>query len=130
MRLILCQSSSSISSYIPACVVYASACLSLTPSPSHSISLSHPISFSLHLSLTPSLSLSLSLCVSSVFEKQVIVDVKGLDIFGNTPISVKKLVECVCPNCSRSLGAQKFAPHLEKCMGMGRNSSRLAANKK
>ena len=58
-----------------------------------------------------------------------IVDVNGLDIFGNPP-QAKKNVECVCPACERTLGAQKFAPHLEKCMGMGRNSSRLAATKK
>ncbi len=57
------------------------------------------------------------------------MDVKGLDIFGNAPQTMKKNEECVCPNCSRLLGAQKFAPHLEKCMGMGRNSSRLASKK-
>lgn len=34
--------------------------------------------------------------------------------------------ECVCPNCSRSIAASRFAPHLEKCLGMGRNSSRIA----
>jgi len=67
---------------------------------------------------------------SSVYDKQPIVDVKGLDIFGNAPFSVKKSVDCTCPNCNRFLGAQKFAPHLEKCMGMGRNSTRLAAIKK
>ena len=66
----------------------------------------------------------------SVFDKQPIVDVKGLDIFGNAPFAVKKSVDCICPNCLRTLGAQKFAPHLEKCMGMGRNSTRLAAIKK
>ena len=27
-------------------------------------------------------------------------------------------------------GATKFAPHLEKCLGMGRTSSRLAAHKR
>ena len=27
-------------------------------------------------------------------------------------------------------GASKFAPHLEKCLGMGRTSSRLAAHKR
>lgn len=58
-----------------------------------------------------------------------LVNVKGLDIFGNAPNAMKKPVDCVCPNCSRMLGAQKFAPHLEKCMGMGRNSSRLATKK-
>lgn len=67
--------------------------------------------------------------IPSVYEKQPIVNQKGLDIFGNDPQSLKKNVDCTCPNCGRTLGAQKFAPHLEKCMGMGRNSSRLA-NKK
>ncbi len=66
----------------------------------------------------------------SVYEKQVIVEVRGLDIFGCSPQSLKKNIDCICPNCSRSLGALKFAPHLEKCMGMGRLSSRLAATKK
>lgn len=37
--------------------------------------------------------------------------------------------ECVCPNCNRSLAAIRFAPHLEKCMGMGRSSSRLATRR-
>ena len=60
---------------------------------------------------------------------QILWMLKGLDIFGNSPASLKKCVDCVCPNCSRTLGAQKFAPHLEKCMGMGRNSSRLANRK-
>ena len=57
------------------------------------------------------------------------VDVKGYDIFGNTPQSLQKNVDCQCPNCDRTLAAQKFAPHLEKCMGMGRNSSRIANRK-
>jgi len=54
-------------------------------------------------------------------------DVNGLDVFGQQP--VKKQVECVCPNCSRTLAANRFAPHLEKCMGMGRNSSRIASRR-
>ena len=37
--------------------------------------------------------------------------------------------ECVCPNCERSLAAIRFAPHLEKCMGMGRSSSRIATRR-
>jgi len=37
--------------------------------------------------------------------------------------------ECHCPNCGRSLAAIRFAPHLEKCMGMGRNSSRIATRR-
>ena len=68
--------------------------------------------------------------IYSVYDKQPIVDVKGMDIFGNSPLAIKKNIDCLCPNCSRTLGAQKFAPHLEKCMGMGRNSTRIAANNK
>ncbi|QQP51622.1 SAGA-associated factor 11 -like protein, partial [Caligus rogercresseyi] len=59
----------------------------------------------------------------------------GLDVFGSivtTTVGVptlKKQPECVCPNCSRNLAASRFAPHLEKCMGMGRNSSRIASRR-
>ena len=48
-------------------------------------------------------------------------------MFGNVP--TKKQLECVCPNCQRNLAASRFAPHLEKCMGMGRNSSRIASRR-
>lgn len=51
----------------------------------------------------------------------------GLDVFGQLPI--KKLQECMCPKCERRLAANRFAPHLEKCMGMGRNSSRIASRR-
>jgi len=53
-----------------------------------------------------------------------IVDRPGVDVFGNPP--AKKQLECICPHCQRNLAASRFAPHLEKCMGMGRNSSRIA----
>lgn len=65
----------------------------------------------------------------SSYEKHDVIDVKGYDIFGNTPQSLQKNLDCQCPNCERTLGATKFAPHLEKCMGMGRNSSRIANRK-
>lgn len=59
-----------------------------------------------------------------------IVDEKGLDVFGQPPIKNNlKMFDCVCPNCQRNLAASRFAPHLEKCMGMGRNSSRLASKR-
>ncbi|XP_033926027.1 ataxin-7-like protein 3 isoform X1 [Melopsittacus undulatus] len=54
-----------------------------------------------------------------------IVDQPGVDIFGQV-YNQWKNKECVCPNCSRSIAAARFAPHLEKCLGMGRNSSRIA----
>ncbi|NXX46457.1 AT7L3 protein, partial [Tricholaema leucomelas] len=54
-----------------------------------------------------------------------IVDQPGVDIFGQV-YNQWKNKECICPNCSRSIAASRFAPHLEKCLGMGRNSSRIA----
>ncbi|TNN65309.1 Ataxin-7-like protein 3 [Liparis tanakae] len=54
-----------------------------------------------------------------------IVDQPGLDVFGQV-YNQWKNKECVCPNCNRSIAASRFAPHLEKCLGMGRNSSRIA----
>ncbi|KAF7697950.1 ataxin-7-like protein 3 isoform X1 [Silurus meridionalis] len=57
-----------------------------------------------------------------------IVDQPGLDIFGQV-YNQWKNKECVCPNCNRSIAASRFAPHLEKCLGMGRNSSRIASRR-
>merc|ERR1712038_881900 len=51
----------------------------------------------------------------------------GRDIFGQIPM--KKPLECPCPNCHRNMAASRFAPHLEKCMGMGRTSSRVASRR-
>jgi uncharacterized protein (DUF983 family) len=56
-----------------------------------------------------------------------IVDQLGLDVFGHGP--GKRAMECICPNCGRNMAASRFAPHLEKCMGMGRNSSRIASRR-
>ena len=59
----------------------------------------------------------------------------ALDVFGQAVSTtsgvpaLKKQCECVCPNCQRNLAASRFAPHLEKCMGMGRNSSRIASRR-
>ncbi|CAD5219144.1 unnamed protein product [Bursaphelenchus okinawaensis] len=35
-------------------------------------------------------------------------------------------LECECMCCHRMIAASRFAPHMEKCIGMGRNSSRVA----
>ncbi|XP_071156233.1 ataxin-7-like protein 3 [Mytilus galloprovincialis] len=56
-----------------------------------------------------------------------IVDRFGVDVFGQLP--TKKQFECICPSCHRNMAASRFAPHLEKCMGMGRNSSRIASRR-
>jgi hypothetical protein len=62
---------------------------------------------------------------SKSYEDLKIVRAPNVDIFGNS--MTKKTMEIVCPNCSKSVAAARFAPHLEKCMGMGRNSSRIAS---
>ena len=56
-----------------------------------------------------------------------IVSEHGLDVFGLPPS--KKQYDCICPNCQRNMAASRFAPHLEKCMGMGRLSSRIASRR-
>lgn len=48
-------------------------------------------------------------------------------IFGDK--NNKKPIDCHCPNCQTKVAASRFAPHLEKCMGMGRNSSRIASRR-
>ena len=68
-------------------------------------------------------------------ENQIGHNSYALDVFGQTVSNttgvppLKKQCECVCPNCQRNLAASRFAPHLEKCMGMGRNSSRIASRR-
>lgn len=62
-----------------------------------------------------------------VFFSAALIDKPGLDVLGQAP--TKKNYECVCPSCQRHLAASRFAPHLEKCMGMGRNSSRIASRR-
>jgi len=59
------------------------------------------------------------------------VDVFGLPVQTFTGLPTLKTVPQIeCPNCnSRTLAASRFAPHLEKCMGMGRNSSRVASRR-
>lgn len=62
--------------------------------------------------------------------KYLIVNEPGVDVFGeSSTLQVKKQYECTCPHCDRTLAASRFAPHLEKCMGMGRNSSRIASKR-
>lgn len=62
---------------------------------------------------------------TSIYTFVEIVDQPGVDIFGQV-YNQWKNKECECPNCKRLIAASRFAPHLEKCLGMGRNSSRIA----
>lgn len=66
-----------------------------------------------------------SLLAFTVLFFSEIVDQPGVDIFGQV-YNQWKNKECECPNCKRLIAASRFAPHLEKCLGMGRNSSRIA----
>uniref|UniRef100_A0A1A9VNJ9 SAGA-associated factor 11 homolog n=1 Tax=Glossina austeni TaxID=7395 RepID=A0A1A9VNJ9_GLOAU len=58
---------------------------------------------------------------------RTIVEMENHDVFG-VPIG-KKPMDCCCPNCDRTVAAIRFAPHLEKCMGMGRSSARIASRR-
>lgn len=48
-----------------------------------------------------------------------IVDQNDIDVFGAS--NAKIAMECTCPKCDRAVAASRFAPHLEKCMGMMKN---------
>lgn len=47
--------------------------------------------------------------------------VEHYDIFGHENGS-KRSIECKCFVCHRLIAAARFMPHLEKCIGIGRNS--------
>jgi SAGA-associated factor 11 len=57
-----------------------------------------------------------------------IVTIKGHDVFGQLA-TAKKQYDCVCPNCKHNLAASRFAPHLEKCMGMGTSGARVTSQR-
>eukprot|EP00051_Salpingoeca_urceolata_P027082 m.479982 g.479982 ORF g.479982 m.479982 type:complete len:224 (+) comp21658_c0_seq1:42-713(+) len=57
-----------------------------------------------------------------------IVSVPGYDVFGQRPSKVG-VQPFPCPNCGTARQPAKFAPHLEKCMGMGGRESRRAASR-
>lgn len=40
-------------------------------------------------------------------------------ISSTTDEKQKKSLDCICSNCKRLVSASRFAPHLEKCMGLG-----------
>uniref|UniRef100_A0A6G1SNQ3 SAGA-associated factor 11 homolog n=1 Tax=Aceria tosichella TaxID=561515 RepID=A0A6G1SNQ3_9ACAR len=63
-------------------------------------------------------------------ETYKIRDGNGLDVFGQPLTRPKKQLNCTCPQCGRNIAASRLAPHLEKCMGMGRLSARAASNKR
>eukprot|EP01094_Clydonella_sp_ATCC50884_P011431 TRINITY_DN2120_c0_g2_i1.p1 TRINITY_DN2120_c0_g2~~TRINITY_DN2120_c0_g2_i1.p1 ORF type:complete len:472 (+),score=139.82 TRINITY_DN2120_c0_g2_i1:153-1568(+) len=74
------------------------------------------------------------LCLSCKHSCSDPLDEGGLDIFGQ-PVrksgsaAMEKLMTLKCVNCSWTVAPSRYAPHLEKCMGLGRNSSRLASQR-
>jgi hypothetical protein len=52
----------------------------------------------------------------------------AVDMFGNH-IPAIALDQVACPICRRHVASGRFAPHLEKCMGKGRQASRAAARR-
>jgi len=61
--------------------------------------------------------------------KKICTDL-GRDVFGHCQNKVQKFSEDIdCPNCHRQISTTRFAPHLEKCFGKGRTSSRIASQK-
>ncbi|XP_018496325.1 SAGA-associated factor 11 homolog [Galendromus occidentalis] len=57
-----------------------------------------------------------------------VINEPDLDIFGKQ-VKMYGNYETTCPCCQRTMGAVRLAPHLEKCMGMGRISSRVASRR-
>eukprot|EP00040_Diaphanoeca_grandis_P043977 m.10916 g.10916 ORF g.10916 m.10916 type:complete len:237 (-) comp8554_c0_seq1:108-818(-) len=55
-----------------------------------------------------------------------LVNLPGLDIFGRKP-EKNSVPSFSCPNCGSLRQPAKFAPHLEKCMGMGGRTQRTSA---
>lgn len=80
-----------------------------------------------HLRKTGNLTALDGLTTEDEAESFRIVDMPNFDIFGIS--TAKKPMDCTCPNCDRPVSAARFAPHLEKCMGMGRISSRIASRR-
>jgi len=50
------------------------------------------------------------------------------DVFGQSHPS-QAIENIICMKCGRKVGAGRFAPHLEKCLGGGRQSSRQATRR-
>ncbi|CAG0886072.1 unnamed protein product [Darwinula stevensoni] len=82
--------------------------------------------FDLHEAITTGVWEAEEGCLEMEDDEQI-VDEPGVDIFGqNSDMKNTRNLECACPKCQRTLGASRFATHLEKCTGIGRLSSRIA----
>ncbi|KAI8582217.1 hypothetical protein K450DRAFT_227935 [Umbelopsis ramanniana AG] len=70
-----------------------------------------------------------SVCQICKTKCQGYVNKAGCDIFGNSFTSAN-LPSYECVNCHKMYPATRYAPHLEKCLGLaGRQSSRVASRR-
>lgn len=51
-------------------------------------------------------------------------NISTTDLMNTGTCTSNGMLTVECPCCKKMLAATRFAPHLEKCMGMGRQSSR------
>lgn len=47
----------------------------------------------------------------------LLVNAPDVDVFGSSK-SAKINMDCTCPKCEKLVNTTRFAPHLEKCMGL------------
>jgi hypothetical protein len=60
---------------------------------------------------------------------QVLVKRPGYDVWGKS-YTVNNLPSYDCVNCQKTIASTRYAPHLEKCLGLsGRQSSRVASRR-
>jgi len=69
------------------------------------------------------------LCLNCDSVYSDVINRPGYDIFGQSITEIQNSESFECLNCKRSVVASRYAPHLEKCMGFGRNSSRIASKR-
>uniref|UniRef100_T1HNZ7 SAGA-associated factor 11 n=1 Tax=Rhodnius prolixus TaxID=13249 RepID=T1HNZ7_RHOPR len=62
-------------------------------------------------------------------EEQHKSDALNREIELSSDIIEKKIEDIKCPNCTHPINASRFVPHLEKCMCIGRSSSRIASRR-
>ncbi|CAO3624957.1 unnamed protein product [Cunninghamella blakesleeana] len=72
---------------------------------------------------------SYSICQICQTTCKLHVQKPGYDIFGNS-FNVNNLPAYECVNCQKTIASTRYAPHLEKCLGLaGRQSSRVASRR-
>jgi Sgf11 (transcriptional regulation protein) len=70
------------------------------------------------------------LCLNCTSIMSNFIRMPGHDVFGQLMSSKAAATESfACDNCRRTVNATRYASHLEKCMGLGRSSSRIATRR-